>query len=569
MSLQFGNTSSTARAGMCALLLCLAALAPGAAQQAPSTPPANPPSGQSQNDAKPKPDFHMTPEQAKQLFALVDVLLKFSSDETGLPIKSTVKRQMTTRAAVESYLEEKFNDDEGAKRLQRDEIVLKKFGMIDRDFQLKPFLLALLKEQIEGYYDSKTKTINILDWVDPDEQKPVLAHELTHALQDQHSDLDKWDDQTPDNVSHDAAGDQEHLAKDEMDTARDAVAEGQATAVMMDYILKPLGKSLVKDPEVLDFVRGQMSVNEDSPVMARAPLLLSESMLFPYREGLSFEQDIWMDQGQTAAFAGTLDRPPTSSWEILNPRVYEHKQIPAIPLLPNIHPLTDPLYEPYDIGQMGQLDVHILTELFGGDNAARDLTPAWDGGLYWAGQLHSAKTPEEQASTKSLALFYLSIWKNADSAQVFAKLYADSLGRKYSNLKTVSNDASSQSSSDGSGDEEQVFSTDEGPVIITQRGKMVFVAESFPLPLARKLTTLIFDAQGSGVLRMAQRDPDILGAPSFPRLPAERVGNHDPSRPLTGDLVQFFQNCGVMKAAVDGSMIGSAKSARRVLGAAH
>ena len=69
-----------------------------------------------------------------------------------------------------------------------------------------------------------------------------MAHELTHALQDQHSDLEKWDDQTPDDVSHDAAGDQDHLAKDEMDTARDAVAEGQATAVMMDYILKPTGQ---------------------------------------------------------------------------------------------------------------------------------------------------------------------------------------------------------------------------------------------------------------------------------------------------------------------------------------
>ena len=586
MSLQFGNTRSTGRAAICALLLCLAALAPGAAQQAPSTPPANPPSGQSHNDAKPKPDFHMTPDQAKQLFALVDVLLKFSSDETGLPIKSTVKRQMTTRAAVESYLEEKFNDDEGAKRLQRDEIVLKKFGLIDRDFQLKPFLLALLKEQIEAYYDSKTKTVNMLDWVDPDEQKPVLAHELTHALQDQHSDLEKWDNQTPDDVSHDAAGDQEHLAKDEMDTARDAVAEGQATAVMMDYILKPLGKSLVKNPEVLDFVQGQMTTNESSPVMARAPLLLSESMIFPYSEGLSFEQDVWMDQGQAAAFAGTLDRPPTSSWEIMNPREYEHKHIPAVPLLPNIHPLTDPLYEPYDIGQMGQLDVKILTELFGGDNAARDLTPAWDGGLYWAGQLHSAKTPEEQASTKSLALFYLSIWKNADSAQVFAKLYADSLGRKYSNLKMVSNDASSQSSSNGSvgksGDQEQVFSTDEGPVIITQRGKMVFVAESFPLPVARKLTTLIFDAQGSGVLRMAQSDPDIVGTQSpgssqtglslwgGSRL---RMGGGETSavttatyQPLTGDLVQFFQNCGVMKAAVDGAMAGSVRSVRSPLG---
>ena len=41
-----------------------------------------------------------------------------------------------------------------------------------------------------------------------------------------------------------------------------------------------------------------------------------------------------------------------------------------IPLLPNIHPLVDPLYRPYDIGQIGELDVHIITELFGGDASA-------------------------------------------------------------------------------------------------------------------------------------------------------------------------------------------------------
>jgi len=467
---------------------------------------------------------------------MVDVLLKFSSDESGLPIKSTVQRQLITRAAVESYLEEKFNDDEGAKRLQRDEIVLKKFGLLDHDFQLKPFLLALLKEQIEAFYDSKTKTVNLLDWVAPEEEQSVLAHELTHALQDQHSDLEKWDNQTPDDVSHNETADQEHLAKDEMDTARDAVAEGQATAVMMDCILKPLGKSLVKDPEVLDLVRGKMTAGDDSPVMARAPLLLSESMLFPYRDGLSFEQDVWMDQGQAAAFAGTLDRPPTSSWEIINPREYERKRIPAVPLLPDIHPLVDPLYEPYDIGQMGQLDVQILSELFGGDNAARDLTPAWDGGLYWAGQLHTAKTPEEQSSTKSLALFYLSIWKNADSADVFAKLYANSLGRKYSHLKPVADDGTGPSATDGS--EEQVFSTSEGPVVITTRGKMVFIAESFPLPLARKLTRLIFDAQGTGAIRMANFD--------------QRGGiSGQNAEPLTGDLVRFMETSGVVKAAVD------------------
>ena len=233
-----------------AAALCLLAVA-ASAQKPVSAPPLQPALGVSpavpaQNPDTPKPATHITPEQAKELFSLVDELIKFSSAETGLPIKSTVKRQMTTRAAVESYLQEKFNDDQSAKRLQRDEIVLKKFGLLDRGFDLKPFLLALLKEQIEAFYDSKTKTVNMLDWVDIDEQKPVLAHELTHALQDQHADLEKWDDQTPEDVSTNSAGDTDHLQKDEIDTARDAVAEGQATAVMIDYVLKPMARASSK-----------------------------------------------------------------------------------------------------------------------------------------------------------------------------------------------------------------------------------------------------------------------------------------------------------------------------------
>jgi hypothetical protein len=529
-----------------ALILCLAAAFPALAQQsssAPQQPPTHAPSTE-------KPPTHITPDQARQLFALVDDLIKFSSQETALPIKSTVKRQITTRAAVESYLSEKFNEDEGAKRLEHGEIVLKKFGLLDHDFSLKPFLLALLKEQIEAYYDSKTKTVNMLDWVDIEEQKPVLAHELTHALQDQHSDLEKWNDQTPDDVSTTASEDNDHLAKDELDTAREAVVEGQATAVMMDYILKPMGKSLVKDPEVMDFVKQQMSSSDSSPVLARAPLLLSESLLFPYREGISFVQDIWMDQGQAAAFAGAMDHPPTSTWEIINPRAYEKKQSPALPLLPNIHPLVDKVYKPYDIGQVGQLDLHILAQLFGGDNGARDLTPAWDGGIYWTGQRIDAKTAAEQADTKSLALFYLSAWKNTASAKAFAQLYADNLGRKYSGVKADTAAEKSTSHSTGGSEpvsDEQVFTTNEGPVLITTRGKLVFVAESFDLDLARKLTTLILDTQGTGELKMASTTPaSTKGAPGL----AFETRETNPDRPLSSDLIRFFSNCGVMKAAV-------------------
>jgi hypothetical protein len=506
------------------------------------------PNGKEPLDSGSKPETHITPEQAKELFGLVDELLKFSSQETGLPVKSDVKRQMTTRAAVEKYLNEKFEEDEDAKRMQRSEIVLKKFGLLDRDFNLKPFLLALLKEQIEAYYDPKTKTVNMLDWIGIDEQKPVLAHELTHALQDQHTDLEKWSDQTPSDVSLNSTDDTVHLVKDELDTAREAVTEGQATAVMMDNILKPMGKSLLSDPEVVDFIKQQMAGSENSPVLARAPLLLSESLLFPYREGLSFEQDIWMDRGQNAAFAGTLDRPPSSSWEIINPREYEKGHVPTVPLLPDIHPLVDKVYRPYDIGQVGQLDLHILAGLFGGEEAARNLTPAWDGGIYWAGQRLGA-TPAEQATTNSIALFYLSAWKNLASAQTFARLYAEELGRKYSGLKAVVSMEQATPANSTAAAVEQVFSTSEGPVVITTRGKLVFVSESFDLPLARKLTSLILDAQGSGALQMASlRQPDVA------RRAIPAAATREARGALSDNMVRFLSKCGIMKTVVDATI---------------
>jgi hypothetical protein len=544
-------------AGLCLLIGQSPAQSP--ATQAPPDPktpvPAGRPSGtgtqspeQSKPDSAAKAETHITPEEAKQLFGLVDQLIKFSSQETGLPIKSEVKRQLTTRTAVEKYLKEKFEDDEDSKRMQRSEIVLKKFGLLDRDFDLKPFLLALLKEQIAAYYDPKEKSVNLLDWVSVDEQKSVLAHELTHALQDQHVNLEKWSDQTPPDVSLTSAEDRDHLSKDEIDTARDAVTEGQATAVMMDNILKPMGKSLVGDPEVVEIIKQRMNGSEDSPVLARAPLLLSESLLFPYREGLSFEQDLWMDRGQAAAFTGALDRPPSSTWEIMNPREYERGHLASVPYLPDIHALLDAKYRPYDIGQVGALDVQILANLFGGEKAARDLTPAWDGGIYWAGQRLNA-TPAEQATTKSLAFFYLSVWKNEKSAEAFASLYADELGRKYAGVKPDNSAAKDANTADGM--TEKVWTTNEGPVTITQKDKMVFVAESFELPVARKLTAMILESQASGPVQSA-----VIGGFSSDLFAAER----DPmTGSLTGPLVRFMSNCGVAKAVVDGAMQGTGR----------
>ena len=267
----------------------------------------------------------ITPEQTKELFRSLNQILSFASDDTQLPIRHEVKRRLITREQVEKYILDKFREDKDAKRMQREEIVLKKFGLLDRDFQLQPFLVSLLKEQIAGYYDNKTKTVNLLDWVSPEEQKPVIAHELTHALQDQHTDLDKWEPDEPDTISKNVTEDNQRLAIDERDTARDAVLEGQAMAVYLDYTLKPAGKSLLTSPDVMRTPKEDLDTSGSSPIMDRAPLLLQQSLLFPYRDGLGFEQRLLKDKGAQYAFAGVLDRPPSTSYEIMNPTAYERQ----------------------------------------------------------------------------------------------------------------------------------------------------------------------------------------------------------------------------------------------------
>jgi hypothetical protein len=455
-----------------------------------------------QTATSPTTQAPMTKGQGKELFRSVDEILNFVSSDSKLPIEHRVKRKLISREQINRYLTKKFDEDEGTKRMERSEIVLKKFGLLDRDFHLRPFLLSLLTEQIAGFYDNKTKTVNLLDWIPPDQQKPVLAHELTHALQDQKVGLTKWSDVTPEDTAKNVQEDNQHIQMDEADTARDAVAEGQAMAVFVDYTLRPTGKTLADAPELGDRLQAMAADSSGSPIMARAPLLLQESLLFPYTDGLSFEQAILVKKGAQAAFADVLASPPSSSFEIMNPEAYmSHVPVPVV-RLPDIHPLIDPEYTPYDVGVMGELDVRMLTELFGGQKMAAALAPEWAGGVYYAAQRKSAVTDAEKASTASIALLYYSRWKNADSARSFLRVYASEIPRKYSGVVRRSQDEA-----DGN---EQVYSTNEGDVLLSISGKGVFVSEGFELSLARKLRDQIVGIQGEGPLQTAQVHPPEL-----------------------------------------------------------
>jgi hypothetical protein len=481
-----------------------------------------------QSDATHPP---LTKAQAKELFRSVDEILSFASTDTNLPIVHPVKRKLITRDQINKFLRQKFDEDKSAKHLERSEVVLKKFGLLDRDFQLQPFMISLLTEQVAGFYDNKTKTVNLLDWIEPDEQKPVLAHELTHALQDQRVDLTKWSEVGSDDIAKNEEQDNQHIQTDEGDTARDAVAEGQAMVVFLDYSLRPSGRTLENSPDMLGRMKETVSDTSGSPILARAPLLLQKSLLFPYSEGLSFEGAIVTTGGKDAAFADVLANPPGSTLEIMHPAAYmAHVPVPVLHL-PDIHPLIDADYTPYDVGVMGEFDVQILTELFGGPQIASALTPEWNGGIYYAAQRKSAVTAEERQSTASIGLLYESKWKNEDSARSFMQVYAGQLPRKYSGLMRRKRDESD--------DSEQVYTTNEGDVLLSLSGQDVFVSEGFPLALARKLRDLIESVQSNAPLQVAGLD--AKGRSGVPD-----AGVSDPGV----DLVRLMSSAGMMKAGL-------------------
>jgi hypothetical protein len=486
-----------------------------------------------QSDAAHAP---LTKAQASELFRSVDEILSFASTDTGLPIVHSVKRKLITRDEVNKYLREKFDEDAGAKRLAREEIVLKKFGLLDRDFHLRPFMIGLLTEQVAGFYDDKTKTVNLLDWIAPEEQKPVLAHELTHALQDQRVGLTKWSEVGSEAIAKNAQEDNSHIQTDEADTARDAVTEGQAMVVFLDYSLRPTGKTLANSPEMMARLKDTLSDTSGSPMMARVPLLLQQSLLFPYSEGMSFEDAILVKGGKEAAFGAVLANPPSSTFEILHPEAYmAHTPVPVL-RLPDIHPLIDAQYTPYDVGVMGEFDVQVLTQLFGGDAIASALAPVWRGGIYYAAQRRTAVTAEAKESTASIALLYESKWKNEDSARSFLRVYAGELPRKYSTLV--------QRTKDEADENEQVYSTNEGDVLLTISGTGVFVSEGFPLELARKLRESIVSVQSDGPLELA--GVGAKGRPAHSSAEHSSAGLTDPGL----SLVRVMSSAGVMKAAM-------------------
>ncbi|MGA8299517.1 MAG: hypothetical protein WB817_08525 [Terriglobales bacterium] len=439
------------------------------------------------------PEKVITPQEAKELFRSVDELMKFASDDTGLPIKHEVKRKLADRQEVQSYLEKGMKDDKDAKRLERSSEVLKKFGLLPRDFQLGPFLVSMLKEQVAGYYDPKKKTVNILNWIDPEQQKPVLAHELTHALQDQSFGMEKWmkEAETEGDKKNDPTP--ADIDTDEESSAREAVVEGQAMVVMLDYTLAPTGRTLLEMPQIGEAMKQGMLDGPDSPTFSKAPIFLKEELTFPYRFGMDFTLALEKAGGKKLGFEGAFNNPPTTTREIMEPDTYlGHEKIEPLKRIDFKKDFEK--YDTFDIGAIGEFDVDVLVEQYAGRKEAETMYPAWRGGYYFACRAKGVKSGP-------LGVLYLSKWSTPQKAAEFAGDYAKSLATRYQKQQPIGQDgkpvvdappAESWKTLRGL----HAWMTEEGAVVIEVRGDEVLVSESLDDDTTRKVEADFFAEVG-------------------------------------------------------------------------
>jgi hypothetical protein len=376
-----------------------AAARQGASPAAPIAPASAAPSAPSPPATQASPDF----------LRAADEVLAQMSQILSLPIKEPLKRSLRSKEEIRAYLIREEKDDKDAAQRHADEKALEAFGLIPKDFPLDSFLIDVLTEQVAGLYDPKSKEFYIADWIPADQQRDVMAHELTHALEDQSYGIDRWIKAARPN--------------DDAELARDAVSEGSALAAMVDYALRDTHVGVRDLPDVTLLIRtGALAEMDKDPNLSKAPVYIRDALLFPYLAGTSFSQQYLKAHAGWPDLKLVFQNPPVSTQQILHPDFYLKGVGPQKVTLPKwkgLVPADWRLLEENVLGEFGLQEV--LKQLLG-QQRADQLSPAWDGDRY---------AVFEDSKTKKTPLVFLLALETADDTARYFEEYSEALERKY------------------------------------------------------------------------------------------------------------------------------------------
>jgi hypothetical protein len=339
-----------------------------------------------------------------------DQVLLQMSQILSLPIKQPLKKSLRSKQEVRDYLVREDKADKNDAERCADEKTLEAFGLIPKNFPLDSFMLDVLTDQVAGLYDPKAKEFYIADWIPADEQKTVMSHELTHALEDQSFRIDDWIKAARPN--------------DDAELARDSVSEGSAMAAMVDYQMLDQHIGVRELPDVTLLIRaGAITEMDKDPNLSKAPIYIRDELLFPYLAGTGFTQEFLKAHSGWKDIHLIFENPPVSTQQILHPDLYLNGTKPVAVTLPAWKGVAPDDWKLLEENTMGEFGVGEVLKQFKKDNSENPLSTAWKGDRY-------AVFDDPKSKTTPL-VFRIALDSPEDAARFFGQ-YSEALELKHS-----------------------------------------------------------------------------------------------------------------------------------------
>ena len=367
-------------------------------------------------------------------------VLRETSELRKLPVLRQVRSGAQSRAEIEQMLIRNLNESATPEETLATETMMKKFGLAPADFQLRPFLIKLLAEQVAGYYDPKTQEFYLADWIDLDGQKPVMAHELTHALQDQHFNLRRFEDWP----KHDS----------DAELSAHSLVEGDASFLMMQYVVRSPARQLAF---MKAMVAGGASTSEQ---IEKAPRVMRETLLFPYLQGMSWVAQVYKRGGWDAVSAAYRNLPKSTE-QILHADRYDAGDAPKKVELRDVSSSLGRGWRKADDDVEGEWGFYLLLDEFlQSSDVSKKAAEGWGGDRY-ALFVGPSKT--------DVVVAQKTVWDTEADAREFFDAYVRRTTKRYGAEPAEVSTAG-----------RQLWQTKEGAVVVEQQGAEVRIVEGVP-----------------------------------------------------------------------------------------
>ncbi|HSR50485.1 MAG TPA: hypothetical protein VLV83_06625 [Acidobacteriota bacterium] len=302
----------------------------------------------------------------QDLLQLSEEILQRVVKLRGLEVKKDIVQEVKSREQIRAFLLDKMVIEYPDEELEKDEKIFQRLGLLSEKDDLKTLVINLLTAQVAGFYDPHSGTFSIADWIPEMMQKPVMAHELLHALQDQHFDLEAFLRQVEDD--------------DDQFMARQAVVEGEGVAIMLDYMLQPMGQQFQNLPQLDRLIEQAQKAAPESAAMGRTPAFLKDLLFFPYIQGASFVRQFRL-RHSWEEMAGVYQDPPRSSEQIMHPEKYfdERDDPTEVEVSQDLPQELQGSWRRVDDGTLGQYMISRLMTPFIKEEVAEEAARGWDG----------------------------------------------------------------------------------------------------------------------------------------------------------------------------------------------